>query len=80
MARALTSRGWLNATSPLSFITTSSSAAAAATARRTYASMGQRLAYDLHKPARPRADERTRPILFLHGLFGAKKNNRGMSK
>lgn len=74
MARALTSRGWLNAT----LATTTSPFSA--TARRSYASMGQRLAYDLHEPARPRADERTRPILFLHGLFGAKKNNRGMSK
>lgn len=38
------------------------------------------LAYDLHSPAEPVADDRTRPILFLHGLFGSKKNNRTMSK
>ncbi|CAK7270005.1 hypothetical protein SEPCBS57363_003886 [Sporothrix epigloea] len=38
------------------------------------------LAYDLHSPAEPVADDKTRPILFLHGLFGSKKNNRTMSK
>ncbi|KAL6900257.1 Alpha/Beta hydrolase protein [Trichoderma evansii] len=38
------------------------------------------LSYDLHAPANPKADERTAPILFLHGLFGSKKNNRGISK
>ncbi|CAK7269509.1 hypothetical protein SEPCBS119000_003607 [Sporothrix epigloea] len=38
------------------------------------------LAYDLHSPAEPVADDKTRPVLFLHGLFGSKKNNRTMSK
>lgn len=38
------------------------------------------LAYDLHEPAKPKFDERHSPILFLHGLFGSKKNNRGISK
>ncbi|KAL1876327.1 hypothetical protein VTK73DRAFT_9570 [Phialemonium thermophilum] len=38
------------------------------------------LAYDLHAPAKPVLDERTSPILFLHGLFGSKKNNRTISK
>jgi hypothetical protein len=38
------------------------------------------LAYDLHKPEEAVNDERTKPILFLHGLFGSKKNNRTMSK
>ncbi|ROW08875.1 hypothetical protein VMCG_02801 [Cytospora schulzeri] len=40
------------------------------------------LAYDLHAPAKPVSDDpdRTSPILFLHGLFGSKKNNRSISK
>ncbi|KUI58874.1 hypothetical protein VP1G_06120 [Cytospora mali] len=40
------------------------------------------LVYDLHEPAKPVSDnpDRTSPILFLHGLFGSKKNNRGISK
>ncbi|CAK7208652.1 hypothetical protein SCUCBS95973_000174 [Sporothrix curviconia] len=38
------------------------------------------LSYDLHSPARPVADDKTQPILFLHGLFGSKKNNRTISK
>ena len=38
------------------------------------------LVYDLHRPAKPIADDKTKPILFLHGLFGSKKNNRSMSK
>jgi hypothetical protein len=38
------------------------------------------LVYDLHEPAKPKFDEKTEPILFLHGLFGSKKNNRGISK
>ncbi|KAK5995821.1 putative alcohol acetyltransferase [Cladobotryum mycophilum] len=38
------------------------------------------LAFDLHAPSNPRTNERTSPILFLHGLFGSKKNNRGISK
>lgn len=39
------------------------------------------LAYDLHEPARPKTpDAKQAPIIFLHGLFGSKKNNRGISK
>ncbi|KAH6603358.1 glycosyltransferase family 41 protein [Trichoderma cornu-damae] len=38
------------------------------------------LSFDLHSPASPKADEKTAPIIFLHGLFGSKKNNRGISK
>ncbi|KAI5461044.1 hypothetical protein BGZ63DRAFT_357001 [Mariannaea sp. PMI_226] len=38
------------------------------------------LAYDLHEPAQPQTDKQNSPILFLHGLFGSKKNNRAMSK
>ncbi|POR33427.1 Abhydrolase domain-containing protein IMO32 [Tolypocladium paradoxum] len=38
------------------------------------------LVYDLHAPARPKTDEKQAPIVFLHGLFGSKKNNRGISK
>ncbi|KAK4539991.1 hypothetical protein LTR36_009889 [Oleoguttula mirabilis] len=42
---------------------------------------GIKLAYDLHEP--PDAKEgssRNAPIIFMHGLFGSKKNNRSMSK
>ncbi|KAL1912367.1 hypothetical protein Sste5344_001808 [Sporothrix stenoceras] len=39
-----------------------------------------KLAFDLHRPEKPVADDKTRPILFLHGLFGSKKNNRSISK
>ncbi|KAG5982890.1 hypothetical protein E4U55_001182 [Claviceps digitariae] len=35
------------------------------------------LAYDLHKPVK---FAKQPPIIFLHGLFGSKKNNRGISK
>lgn len=38
------------------------------------------LAYDLHHPRRPNTTWREDPILFLHGLFGSKKNNRTISK
>ncbi|EPE09681.1 abhydrolase domain-containing protein [Ophiostoma piceae UAMH 11346] len=38
------------------------------------------LVYDLHRPEKPIADDKTKPILFLHGLFGSKKNNRSISK
>lgn len=40
------------------------------------------LVYDLHQPAKPVSDnpDRASPILFLHGLFGSKKNNRSISK
>lgn len=36
------------------------------------------LAYDYHEPAK--ADSPGAPIVFMHGLFGSKKNNRSMSK
>lgn len=40
------------------------------------------LVYDLHQPAKPVSDDpnHASPILFLHGLFGSKKNNRSISK
>jgi hypothetical protein len=38
------------------------------------------LAYDLHVPAKPVSDEKTSPIIVMHGLFGSKKNNRTISK
>jgi hypothetical protein len=38
------------------------------------------LVYDLHEPPKPIADQKTSPILFMHGLFGSKKNNRSISK
>ncbi|UNI24483.1 hypothetical protein JDV02_010224 [Purpureocillium takamizusanense] len=38
------------------------------------------LVYDLHEPSRPKTDKHRHPIIFLHGLFGSKKNNRGISK
>ncbi|KAH8887464.1 alpha/beta-hydrolase [Thozetella sp. PMI_491] len=38
------------------------------------------LVYDLHEPAKPVTDQKTSPILFMHGLFGSKKNNRSISK
>lgn len=39
------------------------------------------LAFDLHEPATPKTSEGSHPpIIFLHGLFGSKKNNRGISR
>ncbi|KAK0663993.1 Alpha/Beta hydrolase protein [Cercophora samala] len=40
------------------------------------------LAYDLHEPAKPSVDNpnKNSPIVFMHGLFGSKKNNRTISK
>lgn len=51
-------------------------------ARRLYSSASETvpLAYDLHAPAKPVSDKESAPILFLHGLFGSKKNNRSISK
>lgn len=38
-----------------------------------------KLAYDLYEP--PQGSEaKNAPIVFIHGLFGSKKNNRSMSK
>lgn len=52
----------------------------------TELSNGITLAYDVHEPT-PSAGsglsslrENAPPILFIHGLFGSKKNNRSMSK
>ena len=47
---------------------------------RCYSQSVRPLAYDLHEPSRPRTDKQNAPIIFLHGLFGSKKNNRGISK
>ncbi|KAL1303916.1 hypothetical protein AAFC00_000370 [Neodothiora populina] len=39
------------------------------------------LAYDYYEAERPSPDSATNaPIIFMHGLFGSKKNNRSMSK
>jgi pimeloyl-ACP methyl ester carboxylesterase len=52
----------------------------------TTLSNGITLAYDLHEPTK-KADSGLRslrdnapPIIFIHGLFGSKKNNRSISK
>lgn len=37
------------------------------------------LAFDLHKPAKPISNA-PGAIIFMHGLFGSKKNNRSISK
>lgn len=47
---------------------------------RLYSQSVGPLVYDLHEPAQPKTDKRSSPILFLHGLFGSKKNNRAISK
>jgi hypothetical protein len=48
--------------------------------RRVYSTASRvPLAFDLHKPPEE-ADEQNAPIVFMHGLFGSKKNNRGISK
>ena len=69
MVRTLIGPGWTRAAPSM-----------AMAVRRSYSSIAQGMTYDLHKPAKPRTDEKNEPILFLHGLFGAKKNNRGISK
>lgn len=55
--------------------------------RRAYAttqlSNGITLAYDLHEPpkdVKKSLSDDGAAILFIHGLFGSKANNRGMSK
>lgn len=45
----------------------------------TNLSNGINLAYDLHEPPATAARDAP-PIVFIHGLFGSKKNNRSMSK
>ncbi|PHH67592.1 hypothetical protein CDD82_1297 [Ophiocordyceps australis] len=38
------------------------------------------LAYDLHEPAKSKFYKDQSPLIFLHGLFGSKRNNRAISK
>ncbi|KAK1657608.1 Alpha/Beta hydrolase protein [Colletotrichum godetiae] len=38
------------------------------------------LSYDLHEPSKRPVGGSSNPIIFLHGLFGSKKNNRSISK
>ncbi|KAH7033022.1 Alpha/Beta hydrolase protein [Microdochium trichocladiopsis] len=38
------------------------------------------LAYDLHEPPKSDRSRQDAPIIFMHGLFGSKKNNRSVSK
>ena len=38
------------------------------------------LVYDLYEPPKPSTAAHTGSILFLHGLFGSKRNNRSISK
>ncbi|KAK4987468.1 hypothetical protein LTR66_003934 [Elasticomyces elasticus] len=49
---------------------------------RTYSSSAVyrrlKLAYDLHEPPKD-AGPKNAPIVFIHGLFGSKKNNRSMT-
>ncbi|GAM86759.1 hypothetical protein ANO11243_047780 [Dothideomycetidae sp. 11243] len=51
---------------------------------RSYASTSSteplELAYDKYHPPEDKSPSRNGPIVFLHGLFGSKKNNRTMSK
>ncbi|KAH6684394.1 prolyl oligopeptidase-like protein [Halenospora varia] len=48
--------------------------------RRSYSSSPRiSLAFDLHEPAKP-SSTAPRAIIFMHGLFGSKKNNRSISK
>jgi hypothetical protein len=48
--------------------------------RRGYSTAPRvRLAYDLHEPAKP-SPNAPGAIIFMHGLFGSKKNNRSISK
>ncbi|KAJ1329249.1 abhydrolase domain-containing protein 11 [Microdochium nivale] len=38
------------------------------------------LAFDLHEPPKSDRSRQDAPIIFMHGLFGSKKNNRSVSK
>ncbi|KAK0392155.1 hypothetical protein NLU13_1653 [Sarocladium strictum] len=50
-------------------------------ARYSQTAVVRPLAFDLHEPPTSRTKGcSATPILFLHGLFGSKKNNRGISK
>ncbi|KND88491.1 Abhydrolase domain-containing protein IMO32 [Tolypocladium ophioglossoides CBS 100239] len=68
-------RSW-NKSSPLSLVCPP----ARAISHKTHLEPVRPLVYDLHAPARPKTDEKRGPIIFLHGLFGSKKNNRGIGK
>ncbi|KAL4403734.1 hypothetical protein CABS03_14609 [Colletotrichum abscissum] len=47
------------------------------TSRRTFSSQSRlTLSYDLHEPSKRPVGGSSNPIIFLHGLFGSKKNNR----
>lgn len=50
--------------------------------RRLYGSNTKKLAlaFDLHQPTKEQVDSKQAPIVFMHGLFGSKKNNRSISK
>jgi pimeloyl-ACP methyl ester carboxylesterase len=37
-----------------------------------------KLAFDLYEAEKPESNKD--PIVFIHGLFGSRKNNRSMSK
>lgn len=42
---------------------------------------GIKIAYDLHEPPKESSSRQNAPsIVFIHGLFGSKQNNRSMSK
>jgi hypothetical protein len=48
--------------------------------RRSYSTAPRvSLAFDLHEPAKPSSNA-PGAIIFMHGLFGSKKNNRSISK
>jgi hypothetical protein len=48
--------------------------------KRSYVSPGRlSLAFDLHEPTK-RLSSAPEAIIFMHGLFGSKKNNRSISK
>ena len=38
------------------------------------------LAFDHHKPPQSDRHQQDAPIVFMHGLFGSKKNNRTVSR
>lgn len=72
--RAMRLAGLLTRNTPNRAQTCSTRYFSATTALRTLD-----LAYDLHEP--PNGSEvKDAPIVFMHGLFGSKKNNRSISK
>lgn len=38
------------------------------------------LVYDLYEPPKTMTEAHTGSIIFMHGLFGSKRNNRSISK